>query len=288
MKKITISLLFSLTINVVFCQGIDTTSINNTTNIVNKKGVRLLPKAGDFAIGLDLVPILNYFGNSFNGTQNNSFNTGFLSNSNTLKAKYFLTDKSAIRVNFKFEVHNTNNSQYVNDDAANDPLANEQVEDKQSSKIRNLGLSAGYEMRRIRGRLNAFYGADIVFVYDKNKDIYTYGNNRTMINPMPTTYNFGDNIIGQNRVLSSVNSGGFGFGSNIFLGLEYFIMPNICLGSELNWGLMYYANVQQYKIEEYWTGYAAEEISNAISPSSGNFTVGMNNPAITLYLMFHF
>lgn len=46
--------------------------------ITNKKGTPILPQAGDYAIGVDATPFLEYFGNMFNGENFNAaqvFNT---------------------------------------------------------------------------------------------------------------------------------------------------------------------------------------------------------------------
>jgi hypothetical protein len=46
-------------------QNVD--EINNAA-YVNKRGVYLLPQAGDFALGVDATPFLEYLGNLFSGS----------------------------------------------------------------------------------------------------------------------------------------------------------------------------------------------------------------------------
>lgn len=44
----------------------------------NKRGVQLLPQSGDWGLGVNAVPFLNYLGNSFNASSSNSVSFGFL------------------------------------------------------------------------------------------------------------------------------------------------------------------------------------------------------------------
>ena len=41
---------------------------------VGQKEKPILPEAGDIGLGIDLVPVLDYVGNMFNGTLNNGWN----------------------------------------------------------------------------------------------------------------------------------------------------------------------------------------------------------------------
>ena len=69
MKKITITLTVLMAFT-IFVNAQTTTS--PTTPLVSKKGYTILPQAGDYAIGIDAVPMLKYAGNIFNNTANNT------------------------------------------------------------------------------------------------------------------------------------------------------------------------------------------------------------------------
>src|SRR5690554_8175712 len=58
------------------------------------QGSKYFPKAGDFGIGIDASPFLNYLGNAFNGSSNNQLKLG----DNTLYFRYFLSDDAALRL----------------------------------------------------------------------------------------------------------------------------------------------------------------------------------------------
>src|SRR3989344_4211232 len=68
--------------------------------LTSKKGEAYLPEAGDWAIGFDANPFLNYAGNLFNGNTGNSIGAGatwFAPNA-AIYGKYFKDEKTAYRV----------------------------------------------------------------------------------------------------------------------------------------------------------------------------------------------
>jgi len=259
--------------------------------VVNKNGVAILPEAGDIAVGIDMVPFMNYVGNIANQTANNSYNGRFLSNGSTLFAKYFLQKDMAVRG--RLMISNTTNQykQYVQDDAAlyADPNSADMVVDVRKYVAHDYILGVGVEKRRGKGRLQGFFGAELNLAFGSDKNVYTYGNNFSEINQNPTTNNFfTGNITANGRLLEEKGNSYFGVGLGAFIGVEYFIMPNIALGSEMGWGINYTSFSQSTNTEEIWNGNTTEEITNLNSPGDKRFGYGLNNPTATLYLMFHF
>ena len=65
----------------------------------SKNGEAYLPAAGDWAVGIDATPFLNYFGNFIGGGQgNNAAPTwNFLTTNQTITGKYFVEDDMAYR-----------------------------------------------------------------------------------------------------------------------------------------------------------------------------------------------
>jgi len=62
MKKISLMVLVAL---------LAVTSIN-AQDLKGKNGQPILPEAGDIGLGFNAIPLLNWFGNSFNGSTNNN------------------------------------------------------------------------------------------------------------------------------------------------------------------------------------------------------------------------
>ena len=149
------------------------------------QGSEYFPKAGDFGIGFDATPFLNYLGNAFNGTEDNSLNL----NDNTLYFRYFLSDNSAARVALRINSTKEVDNRYVRDDAAfmEDPLSQNQVEDRAIYSRNNYELKLGYQMFRGKNRLRGFFGGDLFFGYAKYSDEFEYGNQMTVLNPIPTS-----------------------------------------------------------------------------------------------------
>jgi hypothetical protein len=286
MKKILTIIIAALLLTPGFAQNEQAGS----SKVVNKNGVPILPEAGDIALGIDMVPFLDFVGNIANQTTNNSYNGQFLSNGNTLYGKYFLSNDMAVRGRLALANTTNNFKNYVQDDAAlyADPNSADMVVDVHKSVRHDYLIGAGIEKRRGKGRLQGFFAAEVNLMFGSDKDIYTYGNNFSEVNQMPTTTNFGGNLTANGRVLESKGSSYFGVGLNGFLGVEYFIMPNVSLGSEVGWGINYTSYSQSSEIEEVWNGNAAEEITNLDSPGNKYFGYGLANPTASLYLMFHF
>jgi hypothetical protein len=296
MKKILVSLISLFVLSVSGFSQEDVTVTNdvqvvneNQPTLLNKKGEAILPQSGDIAIGIDLVPFMNYLGNFASSSGTNSFNgNDFLGDSQSLLLKYFLADDAALRVIFRAQNTNTTNTYYVQNDAAiyANPLdINAKTTDQDLYKSSNYALGLGYEKHRVKGRLVGIYGADVAFSIFETTDTYSYGNPFSDINTTPTTYFYGN---ASRRTISSLGSNGMGFGGDLFLGVEYFFMPNICLGSELSWGASYTKYNQRTHSEEYWNGASVQEQKILDYPSDRSFHLGMNNPSINFYLLFHF
>jgi hypothetical protein len=103
-----------------------TTEVEKTVSTQND----YLPKAGNFAIGVDATPIFDYLGNIFNNTVGNTLNLS----RPAIYGKYYLDDKTAIRGVLALASTNTKNEFYVRDDAAfyTDPLSKAEVVDTKS------------------------------------------------------------------------------------------------------------------------------------------------------------
>ena len=293
MKKIIISLGLCACVGfTAMAQDMTTEepTTSNNTALVNKRGVPILPSAGDFAIGIDANPFLRYAGNFFGKTNLNiAPNFGF--DPITLYGKYFLTDNSAIRAKIGFDFGQDKDSETVRNDTevANNPLnANATVVDYMTKKTNYVSLSVGYEMRRGYGRLQGFYGGEVFGSYGKDKTDYSYGNEMTALNQAPSSASWVANAA--NRPVEYVGGAKFGVGIGAFAGVEYFFAPKMSIGGEV--GLGFSANKEGF-------GEATNESFDAAAGSIQKVThrkneTGNNNFYLAtggqgrIFLMFHF
>lgn len=236
-------------------------------DLTSRKGENYLPEAGDWAIGIDAVPLLNYVGNIF-GKQADNMHAGSIWTPNTpfftIHGKYFaeagLAYRGAIRLGFGTEKDKVMVGDRAATVATNPwPEALPMVENTWKRTSTNIGLSVGLEKRKGNTRLQGFYGAELGFMISASSSKYTYGNALVggatpivvdaigdqfgIVDPI-TGYT--DNIYASNdgmgnaiegRVLSQKNGLGFAIGVRGFIGAEYFIIPKLSIGGEIGWGL---------------------------------------------------
>lgn len=204
---------------------------------VNSKGISIIPEAKDFAIGVDATPFLSYFGNVFSTSGNPApVFSGF---NGALYGKYFLSDKCAVRVKLNLHLNTTQESATVRDDQRfmTNPLdVNATTVDYLDTRSSTFDLRLGYEMRRGYGRLQGFYGGEVLIGRSRTKSDYTYGNEMTGLNQSPTS-NWGT---GTERPVASKSAANLRIGLGGFAGVEYFFTPKIAIGGEL--GLAFYTN----------------------------------------------
>ncbi len=259
----------------------------------NKNGYPVLPAKGDIAVGMSMTPFFGYFGNFFHGNNpTGPLNAQFLTNSfqpGALFFKYFYTNNLALRASFEFTSTTTTNSAYVQDDAAVliDPLSNAKVTDIQYNKNRSYVFGVGFEKRRGSTRLQGVYGADFLFYYQNNKQSYKYGNPMSAANPSPTTTNFGTNLYNGGRILHDYNGEQYGIGANVFVGVEYFVLPKISIGAEAAYGFMLAKSGQEKFDYEYWN-VDHQEMVVAENPGDVARAIGTANPSADFFIMFHF
>ncbi len=282
MKKITLLLVLALcTFMYVNAQE------DGDEEFVSKRGVNILPEAGDLALGINGIPIASYFGNTFNGTANNSASFNFTDAANTIYAKYFLDDASALRIKFRFATGKAIDREYIMKDSVPiyDPYVN--VEDVETVSTTNVNINVGYEIRRGHGRVQGFYGGEVMFVYGSGNTQYEYGNPYTNDIINPNTTNFGTNITGTGRVLEQKTGRTLGFGLGGFIGVEYFFAPKISIGGEFGYGLTMTKTGDGEITEEQWTGLEKTEVT---TNTGGGKTWGLDTDNATgaIFLMFHF
>ena len=283
MKKIILLLIFAL--GFVFYSNAQEETEEN--GFISKRGVNILPEAGDIALGIDAVPVFEYFGNMFNGTLGNTIWYDFINGNNAIYAKYFLDESSAVRVRFRFRKGTNTDIEYFMKDTIPVPDPQVTVEDKETVSFSNTTISVGYEMRRGPGRVQGFYGGEFFFNYTNSSTKYEYGNNYSPSFPIPGTTNFGTNITATGRITDTENGTGIGFGLGGFIGAEYFFAPKLSVGGQFGWGLAYGKIGDGEATEEQWTGTEIEKVT--VKTGGGkNWLIDTDNAFGSIFLLFHF
>jgi hypothetical protein len=307
---------------------ISLTLISNTflaQDLTSKKGETILPEQGDWSVGIDASPLLNYAGNFFGKTNSNaspSFN--FITKDQTLTGKYFKDAQTAYRVGLRIGLNSQTTRKMVVDRAAvptstNYPAAVVMTENSWKRSNNALGLSAGIEKRKGKTRLQGIYGAEAGFYISASKDKFSYGN---ALIPTGTTPVFVDSIadamtsstlgnannINTKPPIQGVDANGarikerkngitLSIGARAFVGVEYFILPKISLGGEFGWGIGF---TRQGKSTTTWesTGASAANTSPKTTTiegsNQGKFTLDTDNtnsiwgPSGALRLNFYF
>lgn len=222
----------------------------------SKNGEAYLPAAGDWALGIDATPFLNYFGNFIGGGQNaNGAPTwNFLTTNQTITGKYFVEDDMAYRGSLRLGF-GSNSSKVMTGDRSSTTVVDypnlpDMVENKMKSSSMNVGIAFGMEKRRGFGRLQGYYGAELGFNIMSNSSKYEYGNELTLSTAaVPVTVtaadDFGGNVYADptygfgSREIENKSGMGFGVGLRAFIGAEYFVLPRLSVGGEFGWGLAF-------------------------------------------------
>ena len=262
-------------------------------NMMSKRGEYILPVEGDFALGINALPMVNYFGNLFNGTAGNS--TGFRTFTHTLVrttpvlfGKYYLSDKSAIRAGLLIGVYNeTNRENVMMNQQIPDPKVT--VTDIMKSTETDLGIGADYLMYRGKGRVQGFYGGGISFNYAKTKATYNYGNLITTEFSSPFWYDFANTTTtsGGTRILSQSGDRSYGVILSGVVGVEYFIAPKISIGGEFRLGLYTGYDTYGTTTVERWTG-TEREVETLPKAANDGSIAFRNASSGSLFMMFHF
>lgn len=217
-----------------------------TTTTFAQEEKQYTPVSGDWAIGIDATPFLNYFGNLIGGGQgNNTAPTwNFLTTNQTITGKYFASDDMAYRGSLRIGFGSAKGSNMVGQDgivvAPVYPALPTEVEDTYKDGGMNIGLSGGLEWRKGAGRLVGYYGGELGFSFASSSSTYTYGNAMTITGA--TTTDWGTNLTTDTygnaaRITSDKSGMTTTFGLRGFIGAEYFVLPKMSIGGEFGWGL---------------------------------------------------
>ena len=254
MKKVIIS------IGLCLCVGFTATA-QDTDDVfsaayANKRGVYLLPQAGDFAIGIDAAPFLRYVGNFFSLYDNESPHYDF-GEQMTIYGKYFLQDNRAVRARLSLDMYNTSDKGIVPNDAkvADDPDSDATLVDIRRYSSSYAALGIGYEFRRGNGRVQGYYGGELSVGFIGQKTKYTWANRITEDNQNPNSSDFnGYGYYSPMSPRTTIYKPGMSIfaGVGAFVGVEYFFAPQLSIGGEFGLGVTFRMTGQGEVTSERW------------------------------------
>lgn len=236
------------------------------------------PTAGDYAVGIEASPVLDFIGNMFNGTNNQASDSRWDKSDYTLHGRYFLTDNSALRLHLRFNPNKfkTIERNFVTDDAAKtlNPLTTDKVEDKKVTRKNDWRIAVGYQQFRGSSRFRGFYGGDLFYRYERTFNSYYYGNIMNEFNTAPTTTPAFSPAA--NRVLKSSTGGQHTVGAVGFTGVEFYYMKHACIGFEVGLVLQGTLATRGWELKERMVGSLHEQFEAETTPPEASFHIGTN------------
>ena len=265
-----------------------------------------LPKAGDWAIGIDMQPVYSFFGNLANGDAGNGLGQfggedafGAIP-SVSIMGKYMLDNTTAIRLNLGIEKAVDHHYDYRLDDVKNsDQPSGAKVQDYYKHNDAIYSLAAGIEFRKGENRIQGYVGADLVFEYEKDRYNISYGNILTNVNQNPTRDAATYNALGL-----GVDNGGYWNNSDLTesyrkstilglagkVGVEYFVVPKLAFGGEVSLMAAERFEAGSYTIQEGYNPISdqVETYTELVSPANREFYLGTLDMGGKLFMIFYF
>lgn len=198
-----------------------------------KRGVPVLPRKGDWAVGIDATPFFRYAGNIFTSNNNPYYPVfGFTAQvPGAIFGKYKLSEKTTIRGALLIGV-STETSKSAN-------TINPDLVDKRTISALSIGLVGGLERnRQVFGRLAGIYGVQA----GVRKDPYNSGIYMGKFR-FKDAYQSDNNFKRTGGNTYSVMAGGF-------LGVEFFVAPRIALAGEFAYNVSFYFQGNRKNVPE--------------------------------------
>jgi hypothetical protein len=230
-------------------------AVSNAQELTSKKGIPILPEAGEYSIGFDAVPFLDWAFDKSRVMSNTAVTSAGTALTYqvpmTLVGKYMIDANTAYRGKLRIGINSQSIDNMVDDNGST--TAGATVTDTWKHSSMDVTLSAGKQWYRGKGRLRGYYGAEALLMFGSDKHTYSYGNafSASNNNPTSTDFNYVDpsgnfgtisNPATSGRVTEEKQGGLFGFGIRGFVGAEYFFAAKMSVGAEYGWGL----NIMSY------------------------------------------
>lgn len=240
--------------------------------ITNKKGDPVLPEKGDWSIGFDAVPFLNYAGNFFNSSNKAPTANFNATHPMTFSGIYVASPTLMYRGKIRLGVTSVKVDTLVARIGSSN--ANETVVNESKHTTTNISIGAGVEKFKGKGRLKGLYGAEGLLMFTGDKTTYSYGNDLSSDNQ-------------ESRLKSSKLGSGIGFQLRVFMGVEYFFAPKMSVSAEYGWGPTIQSTGQGETQNESWNGSGVTTtISNTGKTSV--FTLDNDNSSGSINFNFYF
>jgi hypothetical protein len=270
--------------------------------LTSKKGEAYLPEAGDWAIGFDANPFINYFGNLANGNTANSIAMPWQSGDMILMGKYFKDEKTAYRMSVRIGFGSTKSDSIFKTLANPNDLEMTEFTNESKTSNMNIAFGGGIEKRRGNTRIQGFYGGELMFMFGN------FGNDNQE-NTYGLALSDSATAGGATRNLKTTAGKTFGINLRGFVGVEWFVAPKVSIAAEYGWGLTMSSTGDGETTTERWGVTATEAFTNltAATPipdhnvaetvntgGSGSFGIDTDNGAMNagsnarLTLLFHF
>jgi len=286
MKKYIVAIALMGFASAAFAQESNSDEVSSTSKTI------VYPSAGTISIGVDAIPYIEFMGNMFNGTEDNSLNVG----SSIIQGKYFLSEKAAIRAGLYIGSQSSTQRVYVLDQSQVPLDASIQIEDMRSTKQTGFGFGAGYQQYMGNGRLRGYYGGSFAYSLFRTSYEYQWGNEMNIDNTSPAsaywvTSNGGST---SERNLTYDNGQSHSLRLGAFVGAEYFLNSVISISGEVGLYGNYSWNTQSDRSYETVILGERQEMDEALSPKSSSFSlntqeyIGVPMTAGRLYFNFYF
>ena len=264
----------------------------NAQDMTSKKGVPILPEVKDWSIGFGASNLIDYFGHLLSNGGNSSSNL-VAQQDMTIVGLMVKDETTSFRAKFRLGFGSKSWDGFSNQSGSTSSPPATVTDTKKNSNM-HIGLGAGIQKNRGKGRLRGIYGAEFGFMIGSNKDTYTYGNSINSTYTNPASHNFGalltdgstNNVDSTGTFRATADEMGSTFDINLngFIGAEYFFAPKMSLSAEYGWGLTLGSTGEGKTTWEYYNGTAATTYDSKSGKSSA-FAIDVMNPSASL--VFH-
>ncbi|MCH5214673.1 MAG: hypothetical protein J1E97_05720 [Muribaculaceae bacterium] len=267
-----------------------------------------LPKKGDFALGIDLIPIVKTIGESFSdGDKYSAEGVGgspfiydtedmYIKPNVSIMGKYMITDKWAAKVNVGLRLKNQTSRYYVEDQLGTflEPNSDAKVTDTRRLTESGCTFMLGAEYRLGKRRVQGIFGFGVLVGFSTKKATYSYGNKLTDFNQNPLTspelsypgpQPAGYRVTAVNYQGPSCALGGYGS-----VGIEWFVGKKIALGASVDlYAYGSFSSKAYVKSEGFNQAYQkVENRTDLVSPGNSGAGFGTDNLGGALYTIFYF
>jgi hypothetical protein len=260
--------------------------------LTSKKGEAFLPEAGDWSIGFDGTPFLDYAGNMFNGNTNNSLSAVWAGNNNgasqVITGKMFKDESTAYRASLRIGLGSNSTTSMVDSASGSSLPGVGALENKVSnSNGFTFVVGAGLEKRKGNTRIQGYYGGEAFL------GLIGGGSTTNDYGFVMDSTNVANGDANSGRITESSNGGRFTFGLRGFIGVEWFVAPKVSLGAEYGWGLAMNVNTGDTGAGETTTevwNVANNEAETAVvtGSKSSSFGLDTDNNGGRIKINFHF